>query len=333
MAGLLGLEGGPGLLGFAGREQDRQDARLLKRGQTQRAQVAGEQEVLRGQLQKEQAAQLKPLLSQFGPDTAQQVGGLLTSGVPQAEALGAQMLQGLQQQRQGQDFTRAAQGPAARQDMAIAANKELRAQALFDTNAQDAVRQRDRDALTQQAVIIKAENDSSNSIRDDMRATFAPMSQMIIAGADVNALLDTGTALGGTGAIVKLAKALDPESVVRQSETGNLTGATGVVQILQDQWNRLGGEGMTRASMNQFREVVDKLLASRAQMAIRQFDGFRVDALASGLPEQRVDALFDQSGIDFSSLGQMVIRGMSDEELAAAIAEDRTPPGIGVGGQ
>lgn len=47
-----------------------------------------------------EAEQLKPLLSQFGPDTAQDIGTLLTADSGAAQAVGAGQLQGLLDQRQ-----------------------------------------------------------------------------------------------------------------------------------------------------------------------------------------------------------------------------------------
>lgn len=93
-----------------------------------------------------QAAALKPILSQFGGPAAAQIGGLLTSGIGQAEALGGQQLAGLVGQTQGAEFQKASRAPltqieegqlTAQNNQAALANERI--QSEIEQRAQRAV--------------------------------------------------------------------------------------------------------------------------------------------------------------------------------------------------
>ena len=71
----------------------------------QAAQLAREQaEALRQRQRTEQVAAIRPSVAEFGPETASQVGGLLTSGVSALEQQGSDQLAELQRRRQSLAF-------------------------------------------------------------------------------------------------------------------------------------------------------------------------------------------------------------------------------------
>lgn len=61
----------------------------------------------------------------------------------------------------------------------------------------------------------------------------------------IDAALRQGDSLGSLAATIKLAKILDPTSVVREGEVTTVEGGTGTAQQLVSAYNRLRGEGMS----------------------------------------------------------------------------------------
>ena len=169
--------------------------------------------------------------------------------------------------------------------------------------------------------ILKAGNESADTVRAEVRKIAEPMRELAIAGADLNRVLDTGTAIGSRVAVTKLAKLMDPTTGVRGSEAENVQSGVGLGEFLITSYNALGGEGMSPDAVKDFRQVVDKLLAERASITMGQLNAFREEAAFTGLPEQRIDLIFQQSGVDLGGLTQMVIRGMNEDELRQRAAE------------
>ena len=230
----------------------------------------------------------------------------------------------------------ASSDPAARQVAGAAAGAltgerdrqfGLQQQQLQTQNLQEANRQQ---RFENELKIIKAGNESANELRDEVREIASPMVELSIAGADLNRVLDTGTAIGTRVAVTKLAKLMDPTTGVRGSEAENVASGVGLSEFLLTTYNSLEGEGMSVDGVRDFRQVVDKLMAERARITMGQLNAFREEASFAGLPEQRIDLIFQQSGVNLAGLTEMVIRGMTPEELKQRADElDQ----IGNGGQ
>lgn len=163
-------------------------------------------------------------------------------------------------------------------------------------------------------------NAAIDSLGDDYRSQMKPIIEIVTATDQLKALLSTGTALGGTAAVVKLAKALDPTTGVRGNETGNLTGATGITQILQDTWNKLGGENMSPESIRQFTLVANELVAVEAVRGLELSQAFTSELGARGAQDERINNVIGTSGIKLSKLMQLaspaLIKQLTDDQLA-----------------
>jgi len=290
MAALDNLLAGRGLFGLMGAQQDRQDQRALD-----------QQAALTAQEQEQQAAALKPLLGQFGAETAKQVGGLLSN--PATQALGQEQLAGLQQQRQGMDFTKAQRPPMTRaQEAALRLNKQTQHLA----NLQGAV---------------KARNASVNELGDDIRSTMAPVTEIIQAGADIENLLESGTVLGGTAAAIRFAKASDPESSVREGELGTIMGnMTGLEGQFINAWNKAVNQPLNERTASDLMATTKALIGQRALDGLEQVAGFETLAREASIPENQIDAILKTARVNLPEMTRFALSAMSDEELAERAA-------------
>lgn len=87
-------------------------------------------------------------------------------------------------------------------------------------------------------------------------------------------LLNIGDSLGATLAIVKLAKAADPGSVVRNEERVMVEGGTGLANLIATRWNAVQGEGFNAEAQEQFKNSLAALLVPVAQELKMQYEAY-----------------------------------------------------------
>ena len=274
---------------FAERErrQGVRDQRTLDlQGQSRADQVA------------DQAAQLKPILSQFGGATAQQIGGLLTSGSPQAEAIGGQQLQNVLAKQQGQEFIdQTPQAPLTRQQEATL---RLQKQVASFSNLKAGVEMR---------------NKNINDIGDDVRKTLKPVTEIVQAGADIENLLKSGTVLGGTAAAIRFAKASDPDSSVREGELGTIIGNLGgLEEEFKNAWNAAANKPLTERTASDLVRTTRALIAQRALDGLAQISGFSVIGKQAQIPEDQMQAIFQTARVNIPELVKFAAPAMTPQQ-------------------
>jgi len=149
---------------------------------------------------------------------------------------------------------------------------------------------------------------------DDVNREFGSWREVQLARAQVAQMLKTGTPLGGTAAIIKLAKALDPDSAVREGEVGTVEGGIGGIAQLQNAWNRMIGEGMTEESLADFQEVVDMLTAEVALQALQRAEGFGALFNGVGLGAESV-SIFQTAGVNPENMAMLAVPAMTEEQM------------------
>lgn len=104
----------------------------------------------------------------------------------------------------------------------------------------------------------------------------------------IDAALDTQDSLGALAAVIKLAKILDPTSVVREGEVTTVEGGIGIADQLVRNYNRLKGEGFSGGGVKSLRQTALAVAApvlSRGSQITAEFRGL---ADASGVPADQV---------------------------------------------
>lgn len=104
----------------------------------------------------------------------------------------------------------------------------------------------------------------------------------------IDAALDTQDSLGALAAVIKLAKILDPTSVVREGEVVTVEGGIGIADQLIRSFNRLKGEGFNAGGVKSLRQTALAVAApvlSRGSQITAEFRGL---ADASGVPADQV---------------------------------------------
>lgn len=90
--------------------------------------------------------------------------------------------------------------------------------------------------------------------------------------------LQSGDSLGSLAAVIKLAKILDPTSVVREGEVTTVQGGLGTAAALINEWNRLGGKGMPKESADKFLQTVRGIAGPILQRGMRLGEEYRTAA-------------------------------------------------------
>jgi len=246
-----------------------------------------------------QAAALKPVLGQFGGDTAKQLGGLLTSGIGQAEALGGQQLGGLLARRQGQEFI-----------------SETPQVPLTEFQKEQLKLSRRAAGFANLTSTIAARNKIINDMGDDVRTTMKPVTEIVQAGADIENLLNSGTVLGGTAAAIRFAKASDPDSSVREGELGTIIGSLGgLEEAFQNAWNAAVNKPLTERTASDLIKTTRALIAQRALDGLSQLEGFSGLAEAAAVPDDQVAAIFQTARVNLSELVKFAAPAMTEQQL------------------
>lgn len=146
------------------------------------------------------------------------------------------------------------------------------------------------------------------ALRDDFmnNQTVTDFNDMVGSHAQLMAALDTGSALGAQAAVIKMAKILDPGSVVRTEEGVAVRSSIGIIDQMWNAVKQAQGEGFNAETDAQFRQLGDMLLASQMQGYQRLVDQFigatlrngaNPDNVIFGITNQGVQNLMKQMGL------------------------------------
>jgi hypothetical protein len=117
-----------------------------------------------------------------------------------------------------------------------------------------------------------------NQFRDDWLITSADDREVVLSADQAIAAINNPTSVGAFAAITKLAKVLDPGSVVRTEEARGVQESMGLGDYLKNQWNKLGGEGMNESSKAAFIQLIKSVSAPSAGRLIQVADGYKAAA-------------------------------------------------------
>jgi hypothetical protein len=286
--------------------------------------------------QKRTAALLKPVLNRYGPDAAKAIGSAWMAGGPAADLANQRLAQAEQQQvsRLPVDQqmarlplkTQAEIGSelALQQQRALSAQKvqeEIQqARVLGPLNAQATQALIQSRMASVQASMANAELARAGKIsqvQGQLNQRFlsqmdAP-TQVADATQQIDAALKTGDSLGGLAATIKLAKILDPTSVVREGEVTTVQGGIGVASQLINSYNRLFGEGMSPAGAKTFLGITRAVAGPVLQRGLRIEKEIR-----SAAAQVDADPNMAATGIGWpSAYVRRYVQGMPDPEASA----------------
>ena len=111
--------------------------------------------------------------------------------------------------------------------------------------------------------------------QDKFLATMKGPSEVWQAYEQINGMLDTGDALGTRAAIIKLAKILDPTSVVREGEVTTIEGGTGLGNQIMNMWNNAINQGAPEEMADAIRNIAKEAAGPVLANAVRQRNEFR----------------------------------------------------------
>ena len=112
--------------------------------------------------------------------------------------------------------------------------------------------------------------------------------EIVTGTLQLTQLLNQDTALSSLASVIKLAKLLDPGSVVREGEVTTVAGGSGTAASLINAWNNMQSKGFGESSMNQFRAVVQALAGPEAARGLSIFDDFGDLATRAGVSSEAV---------------------------------------------
>lgn len=327
MAGLLDVLAFPGKLG----------AKIQEPVLRMRGKVLQEIEDAAAAKKQEQAAGLlQPLLNQYGPDAAKAIGSAWMAGGPAAELATAKLAQAEQAQASKlpieQQLARLPLGDQAQigSELALTRQRTLagdqtmlemeQARQLGPLNVQAAealINSRQASAAASQANAELARTGKISQVQGTLNQRFlaqmdAP-TQVADAVQQIDAALQTGNSLGVLAATVKIAKILDPTSVVREGEVTTVQGGIGVASQLINNYNKLFGEGMNPAGAETFRKLAKSVAGPVLQRGVRIEDEIRRAAQV-----MEADPNMAATGIGWpSQYVRRYLQGMPDPNTSA----------------
>jgi hypothetical protein len=307
MAGILDM-----LRGNVQRYEQRQDDRAIRRmveSQTRVADQLAQAEQQRAEAQAaRQAPGLAAALGRLVPQPANpNVGAGMNPADPRAQAVGLMMDPRTRQLGAAQ--AGALLDPLGRQQLANAGlqGQAYEAQILRDNQAvSDAQRLGPLNVQAVQARIAQSQAAAAASaataaavaagridpiegrINQRWLAQMEAPVQVLDAVQQAEAALATGDSLGSLAAVIKLAKVLDPTSVVREGEVTTVQGGTGVAESLITDYNRIFGEGFSPQGAAAFRRTLKATAKPVLQRGVRITDEVRQQALDYGAVPARV---------------------------------------------
>lgn len=135
--------------------------------------------------------------------------------------------------------------------------------------------------------------------------------QVADATQQINNALKSGDSLGSLAAVIKLAKILDPTSVVREGEVTTVQGGLGTAAALINEFNRLGGKGMTPEAAKAFQDIVRQIAGPVLQRGLRLGQEYRASAKSLGVRPELVT-----TGVGFpEGYVTRYLQGMPDPEV------------------
>lgn len=130
---------------------------------------------------------------------------------------------------------------------------------------------------------------------------------VVDALAQLEGALQTGSSVGAVAAVVKLAKILDPDSVVREGEVRTVEGGLGIADQLINVMNRVEGEGFGADAANDILEVAKAMAAPIVERGRRIESEFDMMAKAANVDFNQVTA---GAGFLIESLPQPGVGGV-----------------------
>ena len=141
--------------------------------------------------------------------------------------------------------------------------------------------------------------DREGGLREEFNKSLKQTGEIVTGTLQLTQLLDQDNALSSLAATIKLAKLLDPGSVVREGEVTTVQGGSGTAASLINAWNNMRSKGFGESSLNQFRAVVQALAGPEAARGLSIFDDFGDLANRAGVDP---DAVLAGTGFDRSTL-------------------------------
>ena len=126
--------------------------------------------------------------------------------------------------------------------------------------------------------------DREGRLNDRFRKAFDTSAEVITSAEQILGALELDDPLAVLTAIIKFAKAADPDSVVREGEVTTVTGGTGLAQFLMTEFNKAVGSGFTENAKDQFRRSANALVQPQAERGLRIMKDFGAQAKRAEVP-------------------------------------------------
>ena len=141
--------------------------------------------------------------------------------------------------------------------------------------------------------------------------------EIVTGTLQLTQLLEQDNALSSLAATIKLAKLLDPGSVVREGEVTTVQGGSGTAASLINSWNNMRSKGFGESSVNQFRAVVQALAGPEAERGLSIFSDFEDLAGRAGVSSAAVlaGAGFERETLQAIQSGQFTVPRSEDSGL------------------
>lgn len=244
------------------------------------------------------AGLLKPILNRYGPDAAKAIGSAWMAGGSAADLANSNLAQAEQQQASKLPVPEQLARLPLPEQVAIAADQALYRQRTLagDQTTAEMDQARVMGPLEKQATeaLIGSRNASAQASRANASASKtgqisqvqftlnqrflsqmdAPV-QVADAVQQIDGAFETGNSLGVLAATIKLAKILDPTSVVREGEVTTVQGGLGVGTQLLNNYNKLFGQGMNAEGAKAFQKLTKSIAGPVLQRGVRIEDEIR----------------------------------------------------------
>jgi hypothetical protein len=223
---------------------------------------------------------LNPVLQGLPMTAAGALGPLLTSTDPGAFQLGVRQLEEYQRRKSpevqlgmalnAQQFA-TSQTQQARYQQEIEQAAQMGPLNVAATKSLIAQRQAAAQASLSNAELARTGkiNQTEGRLNDTFLKQMQAPSEVADAVMQIDNALKTEDSLGALAAVVKLAKVLDPTSVVREGEVTTVQGGTGTAENLIATYNKTFGQGFSKAGADRFRTVTRAVAAPVLQRGLR----------------------------------------------------------------
>lgn len=195
-----------------------------------------------------------------------------------------------QKQRDAEARAEQAAATAAANAERAAADRASREQTAADNRAsREGIAALARSMHAQGALTPYQRMNYQNSLRDDFTRESKTFSTVAQQYRELRSTLGRGDAAGDRAAIFNFMRALDPTSVVRESEQATAENARGVPESMRAWWNKVvTGQALTPEQREQFLGTVGGIYKSGLEAHQRRVSEYSADAEAAGVNPQRV---------------------------------------------